>query len=362
MRDGNEDRYLVRETGGVVLMAVADGVGGGPGGEIAADAAVAELAARFFAASPEQPMSERLGDAIREANSAVLRAGEASSKTGAATTLVAAAIRRAEVVIANLGDSRAYLVRGGTARQVTVDHAGAQAHGITRFVGDPRGVQADVFVEELRPHDRLVLCSDGLTRHVTAEEIVSTLDANAKSLAAGTEALVALANARGGEDNVTVVLYAYDRRPPNAAVALGLFLALVVLVVAGAFAVLFSLTPPPATAADLEISNGTTLVVDLVVNGTTVRSVAPGAADKIAPGELPPQPWTVEARSPSGRLLSSMTIRAGDVVRSAGPGGATEYRGDAVRVDLSCGRLDVWSGPPHLGPSPGPGSAGDCAP
>ena len=248
MRDGNEDRFLVREQDGTLLIAVADGVGGGPGGEIAADAAVTELAERFFGAHGAQPLSERLGDAMREANTAVLRAAEASAKPTAASTLVAAAVHGDEAVIANLGDSRAYLVREGAPQQLTQDHAGALAHGITRFVGDPRGVQADLFVETLRPGDRLVLCSDGLTRHVEPAEIASTIAANAQTLDAAADALVALANSRGGEDNVTVVLYAARaasrfRAPERRALTLGIFVALVVLVVAGAFAVLFSLAP-----------------------------------------------------------------------------------------------------------------------
>lgn len=123
-----------------------------------------------------------------------------------------------------------------------------------------------------------------------------------------------------------------------------------------------SVGPNPTAPADLQISNGTTLVLALVVNGTTVRSVAPGAVEKIAPSELPPQPWYVEARSPSGRLLTSMTVRAGDVSRTSLPNGGTQYKGDAARIDLSCGRLDIWAGPPLLGPPPGPGSPGDCAP
>jgi protein phosphatase len=248
VRDGNEDRFLVREQDGTLLIAVADGVGGGPGGEIAADAAVMELAERFFGAHGAQPLSERLGDAMREANTAVLRAAEASAKPTAASTLVAAAVHGDEAVIANLGDSRAYLVREGAPQQLTQDHAGALAHGITRFVGDPRGVQADLFVETLRPGDRLVLCSDGLTRHVEPAEIASTVAANAQTLDAAADALVALANSRGGEDNVTVVLYAARaasrfRAPERRALTLGIFVALVVLVVAGAFAVLFSVAP-----------------------------------------------------------------------------------------------------------------------
>jgi serine/threonine protein phosphatase PrpC len=234
----------VREAGGTVLLAVADGVGGGPGGEIAADAAVSELATRFFAAPASRPISERLGDAMREANTAVLRAADAESKPNMATTLVAAAVRGDQVVIGNLGDSRAYVVRDGESRQLTVDHSGAQAHGITRFVGDPRGVQADVFVERLLRSDRLVLCSDGLTRHVDPTEIAGALAPGAGSLAQAAEHLVALANARGGEDNVTVVLYASGgSRTGGNALAFGLFIALVVFVVAGALAVLGSLAP-----------------------------------------------------------------------------------------------------------------------
>jgi protein phosphatase len=255
VREGNEDRFLVREQDGTVLIAVADGVGGGPGGEIAAEAAVVELGDRFFGARPDHPVSERLGDAMREANTAVLRAAQASAKESAASTLVAAAVHGDEVVIANLGDSRAYLVRDGASQQLTQDHAGALAHGITRFVGDPRGVQADLFVEVLRPGDHLLLCSDGLTRHVEPAEIAATLAAKGQTLDAAADALVALANSRGGEDNVTVVLYAARAAsrfptPERRALALGTFVALVVLVVAGAFAVLFSVapsaTPPPS--------------------------------------------------------------------------------------------------------------------
>ena len=234
----------MREAGGTVLLAVADGVGGGPGGEIAADAAVNELAKRFFAAPSAQPISERLGDAIREANTAVLRAAEAEAKPSMASTLVVAAVRGDEAVIGNLGDSRAYVVRDGQSRQLTVDHSGAQAHGITRFVGDPRGVQADVFVERLATGDRLVLCSDGLTRHVDPTEIAGALALRGTSLDQAAEQLVALANARGGEDNVTVVLYAAGGgRPGQRALALGLFVAVIVLVVAGTLAVLASVAP-----------------------------------------------------------------------------------------------------------------------
>jgi serine/threonine protein phosphatase PrpC len=236
----------------MLLMAVADGVGGGPGGEIAADAAIAALAQRFFGAPRDRSIEDRLADAIREANTAVLRAAESSGKRSAASTLVAAVVRDERAVIANLGDSRAYLVRDGTSRQLTEDHSAEIAHGITRFVGDPRGVQPDVFVEDLRRGDRLVLCSDGLTRHVEPDEIARQV-AEAADLDSAADELVGLANARGGEDNVTLILY--DTRAvsgaasgPRRALALGIFVALVVLVVAGAIAVLFSAGPLPSAS------------------------------------------------------------------------------------------------------------------
>ena len=241
VREGNEDRYVVREERGLLLLAVADGVGGAPGGEIAADAAVHELASRFFGGADGRAVADRLADVMRDANTAVLASTTSAGVPGAATTLVAAVVQGARVVIANLGDSRAYLVREGVARQLTDDHNGPFPGGITRFVGDPRGVQPDVFVEELRAADRLVLCSDGLTRHVKPEEIARATDV---------DALVAMANARGGEDNITVIvhdvrggLFTASRRT----LAIGIFVALVVLVVGGALAILYSLAPSAPT-------------------------------------------------------------------------------------------------------------------
>jgi hypothetical protein len=119
----------------------------------------------------------------------------------------------------------------------------------------------------------------------------------------------------------------------------------------------------PAGAMSLSIQNGTTLKVTLLVNSVLVATLAPGACigcqldDGVPASRLSPLPWQVEARSPSGRILVSMTVRQGDVIKTA-----DGWQGDANRVDLSCGRLDIWSGPPLAGPAPGPGSPDDCAP
>lgn len=204
VRENNEDSWLVRDQRGVMLLAVADGVGGVAGGEQASAAAIDTLSRRFYEALATQDLRVSLAAAIGEANDAVVRAAAGRGQSSA-TTLVVAAIRKSEATIANVGDSRAYLVRGASARQITADHSGARPNEITRFVGDERGIQPDVFVESLRAGDRLVLCSDGLTRHVADGEIAARSARAEPAQAAGQ--LVDLANERGGEDNVTVVVY-----------------------------------------------------------------------------------------------------------------------------------------------------------
>jgi hypothetical protein len=120
----------------------------------------------------------------------------------------------------------------------------------------------------------------------------------------------------------------------------------------------------PAERPPLNISNGTTLELTLVVNGLAVATYGPGegtSSDGFA-GPLPPLPWTVLATTRSGRVLATMTVNPGDVNETTSDG-AQSMRGRLARVDLSCGRLDLWAGRAQpLGPAPGPGVPGDCAP
>jgi hypothetical protein len=127
-------------------------------------------------------------------------------------------------------------------------------------------------------------------------------------------------------------------------------------------------TPPPgavvvpAAQMDLGINNGTTLEVSLVVNGTVVQKVDPGQAPVFTAVQLPALPWAVEVRSPSGRVLVGMTVRPGDVWTRQNADGSSEAKAAGARVDLSCGRIDVWSLLQMGGPAPGPGVSGDCEP
>ena len=230
MRELNEDRYLVRVEPRGTLLAVADGVGGEAGGEMASSAAIEALSRRFFDASAELSRADALAAAMRDANDAVLGAAGKSGHKGAASTLVAAAVSGNDAVVGNLGDSRAYLLRDGTIQRITADHSGAFPSSITRFVGDPNGVQPDVFVETLVPGDRLLLCSDGLTRHVPDEEIAA--EARSQDIERAVKSLVDLANERGGEDNITVVLYAARPRRLFADANVGLTDAILALLVA----------------------------------------------------------------------------------------------------------------------------------
>lgn len=114
---------------------------------------------------------------------------------------------------------------------------------------------------------------------------------------------------------------------------------------------------PHSSDYDIVVSNHTRIPVTLAVNGSVARVVSPRTQERVPTTALPALPWTVQARTSGGGVLTSLTVRDGDVLRMS-----NSMQGDATRVDLSCGRLDVVVGPPLLGPSPGPGHPGDCDP
>ena len=215
VREGNEDSFLIEPP----LYAVADGMGGHRGGEVASQLAL-ETVERLFRSG-----RGTLEHQIREANRAVFeRSAEDRSVAGMGTTLTAALVRDGEVHLAHVGDSRAYLLRAGALRQLTQDHtlvgrmirageiseAEAEVHPhrnvLTRVVGTEPDVRVDERDVGLLEGDRLLLCSDGLTNMVTEDQVQAVLEAVPTNPQEAADRLVRAANRAGGVDNITVVV------------------------------------------------------------------------------------------------------------------------------------------------------------
>jgi hypothetical protein len=117
----------------------------------------------------------------------------------------------------------------------------------------------------------------------------------------------------------------------------------------------------PDADMTLQVSNETTVLLALVVNGKVIGPVQPGAQLEFRSTDLRPLPWAAEVRLGTGRAVVSLTVRSGDVqIQRDSSGGITSEKSDGARADLSCGRIDLWSGAPLLGPARGPGTPGDC--
>jgi PPM family protein phosphatase len=235
-RKGNEDAMLL--VPGVGLGVVADGMGGHQSGEVASALATEALGDFVTRAHQDRDLtwpfgleSERSFEAnclrtgIKLANRRVIDAGrERSDLAGMGTTVVAVLARDDRLTYAGVGDSRAYLVRDATLRQLTRDDSWIEAavaqrlvadderhdhpfrHVLTKAVGLQDDVEFEVFEQALAPGDRILLCSDGLTTALTDEQIHEVLDLYGADVEAACSALVAAANDAGGPDNITVVL------------------------------------------------------------------------------------------------------------------------------------------------------------
>jgi protein phosphatase len=240
VRAANEDAVLAEEG----LYAVADGMGGHAAGEVASSIALSTLRARLVGGAVD---STAVTDAIRTANEAVhQRAVEQPRLRGMGTTLTVVAVARRkgdelELVLANVGDSRAYLLADGHLHQLTRDHsyvaelvaAGEisaeealvhpHRHVVTRALGVEPLVAVDTWLVTPQPGDRLLLCSDGLVNEIDDEAIAALLMAVDDPQEA-VDRLIAAANANGGRDNVTVVVLdvhgepSADATPVNARV------------------------------------------------------------------------------------------------------------------------------------------------
>jgi serine/threonine protein phosphatase PrpC len=222
MAQGADHAHLWAERGR--LYAVADGMGGHAAGEVASKLAIETLGREYYAGDDlSLPPTLRLQRAILAANQEVYeQSALQESQAGMGTTIVAAVVREDWLTIANVGDSRAYLVRGGEAQQLTRDHSWvaeqvasgtlsqeeaenhAYRHVVTRCLGHRPNVQVDLFEHALEPGDAILLCSDGLNNQVSDADIAHILSEHPPAEAANR--LVTLAYESGGADNITAIV------------------------------------------------------------------------------------------------------------------------------------------------------------
>ncbi len=225
-RDMNQDYMYASDTAvGKLpnLFIVADGMGGHKAGDYASRVAVEVIAECVKNDENGLPVAT-IKKAITEANRIVLRASLIDiDKEGMGTTIVAACIVEDKLIVANIGDSRLYIVNEHSMKQVTIDHSyveemvrcgkiareDARNHQnknmITRAVGVFPDVDADFFETKVMPGDTVLLCTDGLTNMVEDEEIRRII-LSQRDIVEKTEVLVETANRNGGTDNITVVL------------------------------------------------------------------------------------------------------------------------------------------------------------
>lgn len=243
-REKNEDSFLISDE--LSLFVVADGMGGHLGGDIASRIAVNSIheTLKELDIDPDMTADQaglplKPGDvqgylryAIKIASNRVFeKAVEDVSLRGMGTTTVCILFRNNKAYIANVGDSRAYRVRGGKIDQITKDHSlvgeqiragmlseeDARVHKlkniITKSVGFQEEVDADVDIRVVRAGDKFVLCTDGLSNMVKSEDIRDIVSINNSDAAC--KMLVDMANERGGDDNITVVIATVEGLDPE---------------------------------------------------------------------------------------------------------------------------------------------------
>jgi serine/threonine protein phosphatase PrpC len=236
VRDHNEDFVASHlpsgpeeESDNGLLYIVADGVGGSDAGEVASRYATERTIHHYLAGSDTADWGERLRQSMLTANSELrLLASNEYDGLRMATTMVAAILHEDLATLANVGDSRAYLWRDGQIRQITKDQSlvarlveeGAiteqearhhpRKNVILHSLGSENAPQIDLYEINLSAGEAIVLCSDGLTRHVDDDEIASAIGRLAPAQA--TENLIQLANSRGGEDNISVAVLRIGER------------------------------------------------------------------------------------------------------------------------------------------------------
>jgi serine/threonine protein phosphatase PrpC len=239
VREHNEDCFLIVPESGIAILA--DGMGGHLAGEVASAMAIDRVthsllnafAQRRAAKSGSEPgqsfESTALVEAIKAANAAIHEASmNRPEQAGMGTTIVAATFQNNTLTVAHVGDSRMYRYRAGVLSQVTEDHSMVQEllrrglmtpeearnslnrNLVTRALGIDPLVEVDVREQPFEDGDIYLLCSDGLNDVLLDEEIAAILARHPDNLDAATQQLIAEVNARGGPDNVSIVLIRTD--------------------------------------------------------------------------------------------------------------------------------------------------------
>jgi protein phosphatase len=237
-RDSNEDAFMLAENTGIAVLA--DGMGGHLAGEVAS-AMAADIITRHLNEAFSQPVQKDIGDspyeviamraAIQQANTAVFDAARSKPEyNGMGTTVVVAVFQSNKLYVAHVGDSRLYRYRVGQLQQVTEDHSMVQEllkrglitpeeartstnkNLVTRALGVDPSVEADIRIETFLKDDIYLMCSDGLNDVLTDPDIERVLQQYGKNLNEAATLLVKEVNARGGPDNVTVVLARTGKR------------------------------------------------------------------------------------------------------------------------------------------------------
>ena len=223
-RESNQDTFLIDPELGLYVLA--DGMGGHSGGEVASAMAVQvarEVVQSSFKSDRGVYPHELIDRIYQEATKRIYaKSTEDKSLEGMGTTMVVALNRDDTLYIGNVGDSRAYLLRGDKMWQLTEDHSLVNEHFragllsedkmdtfihknvITRSVGFDAGVDCDVVERVLEADDRILMCSDGLSGMISDEEILGICNAEEPDLVV--PKLIQTANEKGGEDNVTALL------------------------------------------------------------------------------------------------------------------------------------------------------------
>lgn len=231
-RHENQDTFAVETVGSRVIAVVCDGMGGAEGGQIASSLAVETFMKELRALLREDMSMEQLRElasfCVAQANTAVYqRSIEDEDCRGMGTTLVSAVAGEKGTVVCNVGDSRAYLIRGGEITRITHDHSVVQTlvengnitaeearthpnrNLITRALGPDENTLCDAFEVSFTKGDKILLCTDGLVVTATDDEICRAVCAG-KSAEESLDDLIALAKAQGAPDNVTAVLIEHE--------------------------------------------------------------------------------------------------------------------------------------------------------